>query len=349
MIGTDKIKIFYVKFLVFYRLMFIKIIRHIIFKKHDYKKSTKILINRDGAFGDSIVAIPSISVIRQNFPSAQIDLLTFSDHGITFSDIELKDNLVNNILVKNKKNRFITLTNLKKNKYDLFIQLPQNLGLYKSLRNMIIVRFFIGIKSAFGWDSGRIKSFIKTQKKHLTIPTETQRLLNNLKTEGLMGKTSYPIEIKIPHEKTVIDLLKRKVAVFIIGGKLKIKKWPLKNWVNLANLIGEDYEIIIIGGPSEIEEAKYIKSRTKNSYNFCNKFSISELFFVFKNSQIAISNDTGAMHLCDATGTIVIGLFSTKELSPKWYPNNKKAIVIEDNDSIANISPTKVYNVIKSF
>ena len=349
MIGIDKIKIFYVKFLVFYRLMFIKIIRHIIFKKHDYKKSTKILINRDGAFGDSIVAIPSISVIRQNFPSAQIDLLTFSDHGITFSDIELKDNLVNNILVKNKKNRFITLTNLKKNKYDLFIQLPQNLGLYKSLRNMIIVRFFIGIKSAFGWDSGRIKSFIKTQKKHLTIPTETQRLLNNLKTEGLMGKTSYPIEIKIPHEKTVIDLLKRKVAVFIIGGKLKIKKWPLKNWVNLANLIGEDYEIIIIGGPSEIEEAKYIKSRTKNSYNFCNKFSISELFFVFKNSQIAISNDTGAMHLCDATGTIVIGLFSTKELSPKWYPNNKKAIVIEDNDSIANISPTKVYNVIKSF
>ena len=349
MIGTDKIKIFYVKFLVFYRLMFIKIIRHIIFKKHDYKKSTKILINRDGAFGDSIVAIPSISVIRQNFPSAQIDLLTFSDHGITFSDIELKDNLVNNILVKNKKNRFITLTNLKKNKYDLFIQLPQNLGLYKSLRNMIIVRFFIGIKSAFGWDSGRIKSFIKTQKKHLTIPTETQRLLNNLKTEGLMGKTSYPIEIKIPHEKTVIDLLKRKVAVFIIGGKLKIKKWPLKNWVNLANLIGEDYEIIIIGGPSEIEEAKYIKSRTKNSYNFCNKFSISELFFVFKNSQIAISNDTGAMHLCDATGTIVIGLFSTKELSPKWYPNNKKAIVIEDNDSITNISPTKVYNVINSF
>ena len=349
MIGIDKIKIFYVKFLVFYRLMFIKIIRHIIFKKHDYKKSTKILINRDGAFGDSIVAIPSISVIRQNFPSAQIDLLTFSDHGITFSDIELKDNLVNNILVKNKKNRFITLTNLKKNKYDLFIQLPQNLGLYKSLRNMIIVRFFIGIKSAFGWDSGRIKSFIKTQKKHLTIPTETQRLLNNLKTEGLMGKTSYPIEIKIPHEKTVIDLLKRKVAVFIIGGKLKIKKWPLKNWVNLANLIGEDYEIIIIGGPSEIEEAKYIKSRTKNSYNFCNKFSISELFFVFKNSQIAISNDTGAMHLCDAAGTIVIGLFSTKELSPKWYPNNKKAIVIEDNDSIANISPTKVYNVIKLF
>ena len=329
--------------------MFIKIIRYIIFKKHDYKKSTKILINRDGAFGDSIVAIPSISVIRQNFPSAQIDLLTFSDHGITFSDIELKDNLVNNILVKNKKNRFITLTNLKKNKYDLFIQLPQNLGLYKSLRNMIIVRFFIGIKSAFGWDSGRIKSFIKTQKKYLTIPTETQRLLNNLKTEGLMGKTSYPIEIKIPHEKTVIDLLKRKVAVFIIGGKLKIKKWPLKNWVNLANLIGEDYEIIIIGGPSEIEEAKYIKSRTKNSYNFCNKFSISELFFVFKNSQIAISNDTGAMHLCDAAGTIVIGLFSTKELSPKWYPNNKKAIVIEDNDSITNISPTKVYNVIKSF
>ena len=161
-----------------------------------------------------------------------------------------------------------------------------------------------------------------------------------------MGKTSYPIEIKIPHEKTVIDLLKRKVAVFIIGGKLKIKKWPLENWIKLSNLIGNDYEIIIVGGPSEENDAKYIKSQTKNSHNFCNKFSVSELYFVFKHSHIAISNDTGAMHLCDAAGTPVIGLFSTNELSPKWYPNNDKSIVIEDEISISNIDSYRVYEAI---
>ena len=204
----------------------------------------------------------------------------------------------------------------------------------------------MNIKSGFGWDYGRIKSFINTQKKYLPIPTETLRLLNNLKAAGLNGEMSYPIKAIKPADQAVMDLLKQKIVVLIIGGKLKTKKWPPENWIKLANLIGKDYEIIIIGGPSEEEEAKHIKSQTKNSHNFCNKFSISELFYVFKHSQVAISNDTGAMHLCDAAGTIVIGLFSTKELSPKWYPNGDKSIVVEDDNSISNIDANRVYELI---
>ena len=338
----EKIKLFYIKTIIFYRRLCIKIFKCLLFKEKNNKNFNKILINRDGAFGDSVVALPALSVIRENFPSAEIDLLTFSEHGITFADFNLKDGLVNNVLIKNKKNRIKTIKKLKKNKYDLFVQLPQNLGLYKSIRNMIIVRFFIGIKSGFGWDYGRIKSFIGTQKMYLSTPTETARLLNNLKGEGLNGKISYPINAVEPTNQAVIDLLNQEIAVFIIGGKLKIKKWPLENWIKLANLIGDDYEIIIIGGSSEEKEAEHIQSQTKNSHNFCNKFSISELFYVFKKSQVAISNDTGAMHLCDAAGTPVIGLFSTKELSPKWYPNNDKSVVIEDNASISNINPNEV-------
>ena len=342
----EKIKLFYIKTIILYRLLCIKIFKLILFEKTNYKSISKILINRDGAFGDSVVALPALSVIRQNFPSAEIDLIAFSDHGVTFADFNLKDGLINTILVKNKKDRGNTIKELKKNNYELFIQLPQNLNLYKSIRNMIVVRFFMNIKSGFGWDYGRIKSFIGVQKIYLSTPTETMRLLHNLKNEGLNGKISYPIKSIRPSNQSVIDLLKQNIAVFIIGGKLKIKKWPLENWVKLANLIGKDYEIIIVGGPSEEKEAKNIKLQTENSHNFCNKFTISELFYVFKNSQIAISNDTGAMHLCDATGTPVIGLFSTKELSPKWYPNNEKSIVIENETSIYNIDSSKVYEAI---
>ena len=344
MILIDKIFLAYVFFLKKLRTLFIKIFSKLLFVKNNNIK--KILINRDGAFGDSIVALPALSIIRQNYPSAEIDLITFSDHGITFADFDLKDGLVDNILIKSKRNRSKTLRQLKKNNYELYIQLPQNLGLYKSLRNMIVVRFFMNIKSAFGWDCGRIKFFIRTQKKYLSIPTETMRLLNNLKDAGLYGEIHYPIKAIKPANQAVTNLLKQKTAVFVIGGKLKIKKWPVESWVKLSNLIENDYEIIIVGGPSEESDAEYIKSQTKNSHNFCNKFSISELYFVFKHSHIAISNDTGAMHLCDAAGTPVVGLFSTKELSPKWYPNNDKSIVIEDETNISNIDSTRVYEAI---
>ena len=75
------------------RTLVIKIFVKMLFVKKNNVK--KILINRDGAFGDSVVALPALSVIRKNFPSAKIDLITFSDHGITFSDFDLEDNLVN--------------------------------------------------------------------------------------------------------------------------------------------------------------------------------------------------------------------------------------------------------------
>ena len=107
-----KIVLTYVSVIKKIRAQFIKSLISLLFVKSNNTK--KILINRDGAFGDSIVALPSLSVIRQNFPSAKIDLITFSDHGITFADFELEDGLVNTILVKSKRDRSKTIKELKK-------------------------------------------------------------------------------------------------------------------------------------------------------------------------------------------------------------------------------------------
>ena len=351
----DKIFLFYVFNIKKIRTISIKFLVWLFFARSTNVK--KILINRDGAFGDSVVALPALSIIRKNFPHAQIDLLTFSNSGITFNDFNLEHNLINNIFVKNKTERLKTIRSLRKENYDLFIQLPQNLGLYKSIRNILIVRFVLKIKDAFGWDHGRIKSFIKTQKRaakrsYLSssksyYPTETIRLVNILKTHGLEGDVIYPVKKTTPIDKTLISLLHNKPFAFIVGGKSMKKKWSLDNWVILSNLIGDKNKIIIIGGDAELDEAKYIHLKTSNTYNFCNKLSISELFYVFENISLAVSHDTGAMHVCDAVSTKIIGLFSSEELTTKWYPNTKNSVVIENDISMANIDPGKVYEVLK--
>jgi ADP-heptose:LPS heptosyltransferase len=173
------------------------------------------------------------------------------------------------------------------------------------------------------------------------------RLVNILKTHGLKGEIIYPIKKIIPIDKTLIDLLNNELIAFIIGSKLMKKKWSLDNWVTLSNLISNKNKIIIIGGETELDEAEYIHLKTSNTYNFCNKLSISELFYVFQNISLAVSHDTGAMHVCDAVGTKTIGLFSSKELTTKWYPNTKNSVVIENDISMANISADKVYEEVK--
>ncbi|MCH8080224.1 MAG: glycosyltransferase family 9 protein [Proteobacteria bacterium] len=352
-----KIALGYVSFIKLIRISTIKIFTNLLFIKGTTYK--KIIINRDGAFGDSIVALPALSIIRQNYPAARIDLLSVNNDGISFKDLGLSKSLIDNIYVITKKQRKETLKKLKEENYDLFIQIPQNIGIYKSIRNILLVRFYLKINSAFGWDYGRVKSFMRFQKQQNIIPTETNRFVETLRQNDFYGYFNYPLESLAPKNQEIYKLIHtaRPVA-FLIGGKLQPKKWPLDHWVSLANLIDEEQKILIIGGNDEKDDAEYIKTRTINTINLCGFLAIPELLYVFQNTKIAISLDTGAMHLCDAAGTKLIALFSTRDLSNKWFPNNRNSIVIEkvldcsfclktknnNNICMSNILPDEVYS-----
>jgi ADP-heptose:LPS heptosyltransferase len=353
---ADKIALSYIELIRLVRLFIINTFSRLLFRKTSSIK--KILINRDGAFGDSIVALPALNIIRENYPEAQIDLLSINDSNISFKDLGLKDNLINTFFIITKQQRAQTLKDLKLAGYDLFIQIPQNIGIYKSIRNMLLVRFYLKINHAFGWDSGRIKSFMRLQKKYLSIPTETKRFISSLQKHDLHGQLRYSLVGQEPENPSLKDLINtHPIIVFLIGGKLRPKKWPLDHWVSLANLIGSNYTILIAGGEKEIKEADYIVSKSKNTTNVCGKLSVTELYYVLTKTVIAISLDTGAMHLCDAAGTRVIALISTRDLSNKWWPNNEGSVVIEkvlpcsfclktvcsDNICMKKITPEEVY------
>jgi len=357
MTSIQKTALLYVRLVRLARLTVINLFSKLLFRNNN--DCNKILLNRDGAFGDSIVALPAINIVRQNNPSAQIDLLSINNNGVSFNDIGLDTKLINNLYIINKKQRHETLKILKKEKYDLFIQIPQNIGIYKSLRNMFLVRFYLNIKNAFGWDSGRVKSFMRLQKENSEIPTETNRFIHVLHKHHFEGTKKYGILNRSPEDIKLVEFINKTPPVaFLIGGKLQPKKWPLYHWVALAKMIGDEQRILIIGGEGEKGDAAYIVSNTLNTINYCGQLSIPELYYVLSKTKVAISLDTGAMHLCDAAGTRQIVLFSTRDLSNKWYPNNPLSAVIEkvvhcsfclktecsNNICMSNISPEEVYN-----
>lgn len=354
---SERLALVYVRLIRLYRTVIINAFIKILFKKISANK--KILVNRDGAFGDSIVALPALSIIRQNYPEAQIDLLSVNNNGVSFKDIGLSKSLINNLYNINKTERRETLKKLKEQRYDLFIQIPQNIGVYKSIRNMLLVRFYLNIQNAFGWDYGRIKSFMRLQKQQGQITTDTNRFVETLKQNGLYGDITYPLDSQAPNNSEINKLLEAAEPIaFLIGGKLQPKKWPLNHWVSLAKLIGDKQTILIMGGDDENEDAEYINRKAPNTINICGELSIPELRYVLEKTKIAISLDTGAMHLCDTTNTKLIALFSTRDLSNKWFPNNKDSVVIEkvlpcsfclktvckDNICMINILPNEVYS-----
>ena len=88
-------------------------IQKLLFTKNENPK--RIAIHRISAFGDAVVAIPAINLIRENYPLAQIDLYSTNCIGIDISNILYHDKIVNNIYTYTRDETKIAWQDIKNN------------------------------------------------------------------------------------------------------------------------------------------------------------------------------------------------------------------------------------------
>lgn len=337
----DKIKIIVVRVMLEFRTVCIHILEKILFKQFNNPK--KILIHRIGTFGDSIVALPAVASIRTAFPNAQIDFLTTHATAINLSSI-IEDGFFEKTYLINKKNRKTELKKLQNCNYDLFIDIPQKYGLYKSMRNIFFARFYLGIESAFGWDNGFTKLFAKEQMLYMPPKREVDRFLDTLQANGIRVAEKYPLKLRSNSELVdfVLEYPREKNIAFCIGTNVQANEWPIENWIKLAiELVAQGYEIILIGGEQEKEKAARLKVISTNIHDFCGKLSIAQSGLLLQNCFFGICHDTGAMHLAYAVGTRVVALFSTRQFYTKWTPPKDLGIVLSTNQKCSGCFKSK--------
>lgn len=290
----------------------------------------KILIFRTGSIGDSICAMPALSAIRNYFPEAQIDILTSSGNNVFVQLSHLIDrtkfNRIINYFGMNKKELF---RELKREGYDLFIELPQYDATLKSqLRNMLIVRL-LGIRSAFGWKISSSFFLKKYQEQHTAFLREKDRLLEILKSHGVEIKDpKYIVGIDQKNRDSVEQILKKLNLLskknnlgLVVGGKLERNKWPLKNCQELINhFLKKGFKILIFGGPEDKNRAESLISNKSDVFNFCGEFSPLETGLAMQSCAAVVSNDTGPMHLAYVMNVPLIALFASRDYPIKWYP-----------------------------
>jgi heptosyltransferase-1 len=93
----------------------------------------------------------------------------------------------------------------------------------------------------------------------------------------------------------------RGKVVLLPGAGRPEKMWPVERFRELARLLGD--RAVAVWGPSEEELAKAIGCAVAP------KTSLRELASILQHSQLVIGADTGPLHLADALGTRVIGLY----------------------------------------
>lgn len=108
------------------------------------------------------------------------------------------------------------------------------------------------------------------------------------------------------------------------------KRWYPEKFAEVARAYAERYDIVIFGGPGEVEMARDIESRLEgvNVTNMAGKTSVSELCAMIGGLSLFVTNDSGPMHVAAAYQVPTVAIFGpTRHLETSQWKNEKSMIV----------------------
>ncbi len=280
----------------------------------------KILLIRLSSLGDIILTEPLARALREKYPNAQIDFVVKKE----FQDIPHLFGTLSSIIPVDTNGGFKELlhirTKLRKEKYHHVLDLQNN------HRSRFIKKHYIRIAKTINK---------RTIARWMLVKFKINLLKNAPDIIGRYFETAKKLEVidlGSSPQINVYAMQEKKVAI-CPGAKHWNKRWLIENFIEVAKqLSSQGYVIEVHGAKSEFPLGAEIVSALPDGVglNLCGEFTFAELPQKLASCEIAITNDSGLMHLANAVGVRTISIFgpTVKELG--FYPRGQKATVIEN-------------------
>jgi heptosyltransferase-2 len=159
--------------------------------------------------------------------------------------------------------------------------------------------------------------------------------------KGARLPSVYPLpELKVPQAEIAswrqrLGLSDRgPVAAFAPGAVGPSKRWPIDAYATVARRLGaEGFSVWVLGGPGERSLAAEMTAAGSHVHDLTGE-DLRNAILALAAADVAISNDSGLLHVAAALGTPTIGIFGPT--SPwHWAPLNPLAAVIETETNVA--------------
>ena len=289
----------------------------------------KILIILPNWLGDAVMATPAIELLIKYYPHAQ---LTFVGSFLSIEALKHHPNTHRAIVDTTKKapSRMFATYKLAKElgSFDMAISFRNQIHASLLLR---FTQTFLTIARA-SWHSSFLLSHtpkIDTQQ-HLVKQYVQLAMVNTENFDGIIP----PLKLYIP--KKVFD----KPTLGINAGATygSAKRWYPERFAEVAAYFSQSYDIIIFGGPSEVEMAQDIQKHLQslhvtNITNLAGKTTIEELCATIGGCSLFITNDSGPMHVAAAYQVPTVAIFGpTKYKETSQWMNEKSVIVRHEMD-----------------
>lgn len=287
--------------------------------------------------GDTVCAVPAFRLIRQNFPAAELILVSDESHSaLSAQNVAASLHLFDRFIEYPARRGWRTIVSLLLRvvaaRADVAILLPQ--GREHSADVLRKRRLFqlCGIRD--------VRATQLVRDPRAALMSEPDRLIALLHAVGLSGeKPPYGIPVDNKAKLIVQNRLRdagfaedQPFVVFCGGGKAKTQQWPLERYAAVLTALNARAALatVAVGGVTDFGSyARELVPRVP-TFRPVETRSVSELFELCRLSAGYIGNDTGPMHVAAALGRPVAVIMSGRNPPGEWDPDVERRLVIRE-------------------
>jgi len=290
--------------------------------QEEFSKFERILIIRLSSLGDILLTTPLLRAIKQKFPDIETDFLVRSE----YADALKYNPHISKLYFFNREpgKTDILLNELKLKKYDLIIDLQNNLR-SRSLCNKLSQKTVRFNKRSFD--------------KFLLVKFKINRLINSPHipvryASVIQGLSLDDKGLELITDKMAYSLVEgKKINIGLCpGAKHFTKRWPEKYFIELGNkLVEKNFQILLFGGRSDRKICQEICESVPGSIDLSNDDDLLQTSADMKLCSAVVCNDSGLMHTAAASGTKVLAIFGSTVKEFGFTPFNCNHLILENN------------------
>jgi len=270
----------------------------------------KVLIELPTWLGDCVMATPAIENIVNFYNDVEMTFIG------SFVSIEAM-----------KNHPKVVKTAVLDKKYDYLYKIAKELGdfdVFFSFRSSFrskFLKFLVSANNKYQFDKNKYINCHQVEK------------YNDFVNDSL-NINSNPGKLRIYKQNQSLDVMQMPILGINPGASYgSAKRWYPNEFAKVASELSGQYDIVIFGGPNEVDiagdiEKLLIEKGVSNYKNLAGNTTIPELINHISKLDLFITGDSGPMHVAAAFQVPTVAIFGpTKDDETSQWMNEKSSIV----------------------
>ena len=286
-----------------------------------------ILCIRPGGIGDAVLLAPSLAILKQHFPQAELIVLAEQRNVGVFGLIPSVDRVLRYDVAR----EFAAVSRLRP---DLVIDTEQFHRL-----SAVVARLVGRTALRIGFATNERARLFHYPVAYSQAEYEAVSFYHLLAPLGI----DQPDQIEAPFLTVPTLALKQaaallapldnhRIVTFFPGASIAERRWGGERFRQVGfRLVQEGCKIVVVGGKEDAETGDAIvQGIGSGCLNLAGQTSLIETAAILARSNLLISGDSGVLHLAVGLGIPTVSLFGPG-IADKWAPRGKGHAVLNMN------------------